>query len=216
MTDSGIVENERVARIHNPKRPHVGEGMPQGRTDIIDERACRADGVALSVESESVQRENLEVARQIVVCGLSRKRPALNPGRVREKFAARRKILLVGNDQFSRAVTLQRLIKFLDGFQRLDAELARRKIENRNRKPRHGGDVIVYRLVEKPVFSNGSGRDDARDFAADEPLRRLGIFNLIAQGGRFSRPDKFSEIRVQRVMRHTAHLLGTTTGKRRA
>ena len=65
------------------------------------------------------------------------------------------------------AVSFKRLVKLLLRLELLDHELASRKVEEREPKAVDCGGVVVHRLVEKPVFSDGAGGDDARDFAAD-------------------------------------------------
>ena len=78
------------------------------------------------------------------------------------------------------------------------------------------GGVVVHRLVQKPVFSDGARGDDARDFAADEPLRGLWVLDLVAERGGLAGPDELREIAVEGVVGNAAHRLVPAMRQRRA
>ena len=114
------------------------------------------------------------------------------------------------------AVSFKRLVKFLLRLELLYHELASRKVEKRKPKAVDCGGVVVHRLVEKPVFSDGARGYDARDFAADEPLRKLRVLDLVAERGSLPRPDELREIAVERVVGNAAHRLVPAVRQRRA
>ncbi len=51
----------------------------------------------------------------------------------------------------------------------------------------------------------GAGRDDARDFAADELLAGAGFFDLIADGDAIAASDEARDVALGRVIRDAAH-----------
>ena len=175
--------------------------MAQGRADVVEERTRGGNEVALPRKAEAVERKDLEMARQRLCRRVQGERPAVFV-RLREHFGG--------------AVAFQRLVELLLRLELLDDELARREIEEREPKAVDCGGVVVHRLVQKPVFSDGARGDDARDFAADEPLRGLWVLDLVAERGGLPGPDELREIAVEGVVGNAAHRLAAAVGERRA
>ena len=165
MANRPAIQHERIIAAAKRNLPDVLKRMVERRSYIVKQCACRADQVVFAGEPKAVQRKDLEVSCKAVVGRIYRKRPAVvvrrlqHLGRVRpfEPF---------------RELGLRRKL--------LNAEFSRRKVEKRKPKAGNSADIIVGRLVKKPIFGDGARRDYARDLAANQSLGCLRVLNLVA------------------------------------
>ena len=195
------VEHEPVARLAQLDFPHVSERVTQRRADIVEQSPGGGHEVGAPGEPEAVEREHLEVPRQALRRRVGRERPA---------------VLVRRPQDFRRGIALEGLVEGRLRGARLDGELARREVEQREGEAGDGRDVVAARLVEKPVLRHRAGRDDARDLAAHQPLGRLRVLDLVAERGGLAGADELGEVGVDRVVRHTAHRLAVALRQRRA
>ena len=72
--------------------------------------------------------------------------------------------------------------------------------------PGDGGDQVVVALgVQHGVFHDRAGGQNARDLALDQPLRQLGVFDLVADGGLVALGDQPGDVPFQGVVRDAGH-----------
>ena len=201
MAQSPRVEDKRVVGTADCDLADVRERVSKRGADVVEKSPRRGNEIALPREAEAVERKDLEMARQRFGRCVERESPAV--------------VIRLGK-RLSGAVSFKRLVKFLLRLELLYHELASREVEKRETEPMDCGGVVVHRLVEKPVFSDGARGDDARDFAADEPLRKLRVLDLVAERGSLPGPDELREIAVERVVGNAAHRLVPAMRQRRA
>ena len=73
------------------------------------------------------------------------------------------------------------------------------------RRERHGGKIVGLALLEHRGVRDRAGRDHADHVALDEPLRRRGVFHLLADGDLVALLDQPRDVGLRRVERHAAH-----------
>ena len=67
------------------------------------------------------------------------------------------------------------------------------------------GKKVVLPLGQGGLIRHGTGGDDARDFALDQPLGQGGILHLLADGHTIAFFDQAGDIGIHRVIGHAAH-----------
>ena len=92
--------------------------------------------------------------------------------------------------------------------------LRSQKLTRRNIQKRHperivrfakvnGREVIVAPGIEHVIVERNAGRHQLRYTAPDNAFGQRGVFELVADGHAFARPDEFGQVRIEGVMRKT-------------
>ena len=175
--------------------------MVKGGVHVIEQcSGCGYQGT-FPFKAESVQRGDIEVPAQFLRRGIERERPAVG---------------IVGTQQFRRTVARKRILELVFGFEVLNKKFTGGEIKHCYSKTGHRSYVIVCAIVQKAVFRYRSGRDDARDLAADQSFHGLGVLDLVAERRCHSCAYEFRKIVVQCMVWHSAHGSVAAVRKRRA
>ena len=76
----------------------------------------------------------------------------------------------------------------------------------------YGSQKVVLLIVQHRVVHRHTGRHKLRNATLYEGLRKLRIFQLVADGNALSGTDELRQISVESVIRETSHLASRTIG----
>ena len=211
----GFVEEHEVVGAFDFEGADVVEGSAELVGDVVEDGAGGADAGGHVGAAESVEGVKVEVAEKLVEGGVVFEGPVLmggdEGGATGGEEAGEEGVVALGfgDGAFGGFVAGEEVADgvVVAGF--FEPEGAGGEVDEGDAVvvavAENSGEVVVAFGVEDVFFKDGSGGDDAGDFAADDALGLGGIFHLFADGDLDPGADKASEVHFGGVVGDAAH-----------